>query len=216
MSDNNYRDCPFCGCRGVDSFYSDDTVVCEEGHRYPSLDFRDTEEHTESSSVNTLDVEVKILDERYKDGTFEMPSYANPGDAGLDLIYCGEDIVVLFSGESKVIGTGLSIFIKDPNVMGMIVPKSGRGSKEGLVLSNLVGIMDAPFQAEYMITAWNRNMDETVVYIRPGEKVAQLILVPILRAKLNIVEEFSEVTQRGLGGLGSTGISGTKKSREGG
>lgn len=146
-------------------------------------------------------IDVKILDSRI--GTqFPLPNYATEGSAGLDLRACLEQDLVLQPGETQLIPTGLSIYIADPNLCAVILPRSGLGHKHGIVLGNLVGLIDSDYQGPLMVSAWNRS--QTPFKIEVGDRIAQLVFVPVVQAEFNIVTEFTE-TQRGEGGFGHSG-----------
>lgn len=145
-----------------------------------------------------LPLQIKILNKQA-----ELPEYATSGSAGLDLKACIEDTVLLESGKTILIPTGLAIHISDPSVCAMIMPRSGLGHKHGIVLGNLVGLIDSDYQGELKISCWNRG--ETSYVINPGDRIAQLVLVPVLKAQLELVEEFSGPSTRGENGFGHTG-----------
>jgi dUTP pyrophosphatase len=131
-----------------------------------------------------------------------LPEYSTSGSAGLDLRACIENPLTLEQGETELIPTGLSIFIENPAYAALILPRSGLGHKHGIVLGNLVGLIDSDYQGELMISCWNRSKTEFT--IQQGDRIAQLIIVPVIQTSLNIVEEFNE-TDRGSGGFGSSG-----------
>ncbi|SBT16969.1 Deoxyuridine 5'-triphosphate nucleotidohydrolase [Marinomonas gallaica] len=146
-------------------------------------------------------IQLKILNPKI--GTeLPLPSYATEGSAGLDLRACLDAAVVLEPGQTTLLPTGLAIYIEDQNLAATILPRSGLGHKHGIVLGNLVGLIDSDYQGELMVSCWNRG--QTTFTIEPGERVAQLVLLPVVQAEFNIVEEF-EATDRGTGGFGSTG-----------
>ncbi len=146
-------------------------------------------------------VQLKILDARVGK-MIPLPQYATPGSAGLDLRACIDEPLVLQPGSSTLISTGLAIHIADPHAAAVILPRSGLGHKHGIVLGNLVGLIDADYQGPLMVSVWNRG---TQAYqVEPGERIAQLVIVPILRAQFEVVDEFEE-TKRGAGGFGSSG-----------
>ncbi|MEK9778086.1 MAG: dUTP diphosphatase [Methylophilaceae bacterium] len=149
----------------------------------------------------SLSVDFKILNPLIKE---HLPKYASDGSAGLDLRACIEHVQTLNPGETFLIPTGISIFIKDPNYAGLILPRSGLGHKHGIVLGNLVGLIDSDYQGELLISCWNRG-DKSFL-INPLERVAQLVIVPVAQAKFNLVDDYVE-TERGEGGFGSTGKS---------
>ena len=142
---------------------------------------------------------VKILDERIKE---RMPRYATDGSAGMDLHALLDAPLTLAPGDCELVRTGLSIHIADPGLAGMILPRSGLGHKHGIVLGNLVGLIDSDYQGELMISVWNRGESEFV--LEPGERLAQYVLVPVVQAELVEVSEF-EASQRGEGGFGHSG-----------
>lgn len=149
----------------------------------------------------SLSVDFKILNPLIKE---HLPKYASEGSAGLDLRACIEHVQTLNPGETFLIPTGISIYIKDPNYAGLILPRSGLGHKHGIVLGNLVGLIDSDYQGELLISCWNRG-DKSFL-INPLERVAQLVIVPVTQAKFNLVDDYVE-TERGEGGFGSTGKS---------
>ena len=146
-------------------------------------------------------LQVKVLDSKIGQ-SIPLPHYATQGSAGMDLRACLDAPVTLEPGETKLIGTGLAIYIQDPSLAATILPRSGLGHKHGIVLGNLVGLIDSDYQGELMISTWNRG--QTTFTIEPGERLAQLVLLPVIQAELNIVEDFVE-TDRGAGGFGHTG-----------
>ncbi len=146
-------------------------------------------------------LQVKILDSRI--GTdFPLPSYATQGSAGLDLRACLDTKITLEPGQTELIPTGLAIHIEDPNLCAMILPRSGLGHKHGIVLGNLVGLIDSDYQGQLFVSCWNRG--QTSFVMEPGERIAQLVLVPVVQADFEVVDEFSD-SQRGDGGFGSSG-----------
>ncbi len=146
-------------------------------------------------------IQLKILNPLI--GTkFPLPTYATYGSAGMDLRACIEAPLTIAPGETKLIDTGLAIFIEDTTVAATILPRSGLGHKHGLVLGNLVGLIDSDYQGPLMISCWNRS--DTAYTIEPGERIAQLVVLPIIKAAFDVVDEFEE-SERGDGGFGSTG-----------
>lgn len=146
-------------------------------------------------------IQTQILDSRL--GTeFPLPAYATAGSAGLDLRAMLETSLVLQPGETQLIPTGLAIYIEDPAVAAMILPRSGLGHKHGIVLGNLVGLIDSDYQGQLQVSCWNRS--DSAFTIAPGDRIAQLVLVPILQAQLEITDGFS-ASQRATGGFGHTG-----------
>jgi len=146
-------------------------------------------------------LQVKILDSRI--GTdYPLPSYATSGSAGLDLRACLDGALTLEPGQTELIPTGMAIHIDDPSLCAMILPRSGLGHKHGIVLGNLVGLIDSDYQGQLFVSCWNRGQSSFVV--EPGERIAQLVLVPVVQADFEVVDEFSE-SHRGEGGFGSSG-----------
>jgi dUTP pyrophosphatase len=147
------------------------------------------------------DIQVKILDKRI--GTdYPLPRYETSDSAGMDLRACLDDVLILQPDETRLIPTGIAIHIGDPHLAAVILPRSGLGHKHGIVLGNLVGLIDADYQGPLMISCWNRSQDKYT--IEPGDRIAQLVFLPIARVNLCIVDEFNE-TSRGMGGFGSSG-----------
>lgn len=146
-------------------------------------------------------IQVKVLDPRLGK-EFPMPNYATPGSAGMDLRACLNEPLQLEPGQTKLIPTGLAIHLADAALAATILPRSGLGHKHGIVLGNLVGLIDSDYQGELMISCWNRGHD--VFTIQPGERIAQLVVVPVVQVALDVVESFDE-SQRGEGGFGHTG-----------
>ena len=146
-----------------------------------------------------LTLQVKVLDNRMLD---VLPSYGTPGSAGMDLRACITDPLTIEPGQAELIPTGLSIYIENPNYCAMLLPRSGLGHKQGLVLGNLVGLIDSDYQGPLMVSAWNRS--KQAVVIQPMDRIAQMVIVPVVQAQFQIVDSFTE-TQRGTGGFGSTG-----------
>ena len=146
-----------------------------------------------------MQVDVKILDPRIKK---MMPAYQTAGSAGLDLRAMLNEPLTLQPGETKLIKTGLAIHLADSNYAALILPRSGLGHKHGIVLGNLVGLIDSDYQGELMISTWNRS--QTPFTIEPMERIAQLVIVPVVQMQMNIVQDFG-TSDRGTGGFGSTG-----------
>lgn len=132
------------------------------------------------------------------------PTYATPGSAGMDLCSAESDYVTLSPGQSSLFNTGIAIFIADPNYAGLVLPRSGLGHKHGIVLSNSVGLIDSDYQGQLKVSL--RNTSRDVYNVFPGDKIAQLVIVPVAQVKFSVVEEFSVPTKRGVGGFGSTGV----------
>jgi dUTP pyrophosphatase len=148
-----------------------------------------------------LKVQLKVLDQRIGD-TYSLPKYATDGSAGLDLCACIDQKLNLTAGNTTLIPTGIAVYISDPHYAAMILPRSGLGHKHGIVLGNLVGLIDSDYQGQIMISCWNRG-DKSFTII-PGERIAQLIFVPIIHADFAIVTDFIS-SKRGDGGFGHTG-----------
>jgi dUTP pyrophosphatase len=145
------------------------------------------------------DIEVRVLDPRMAD---RLPAYATPGSAGLDLRACIDGAVVLAPGEARLLSTGIAIHVADPNLAALILPRSGLGHKHGIVLGNLVGLIDSDYQGPLMVSCWNRGTSPFTV--EPFERIAQLVIVPVVQASFRVVDSF-DVSGRGSGGFGSTG-----------
>ena len=146
-------------------------------------------------------VDVKLLDARLAD---QMPAYATPGSAGLDLRACLDSALTLAPNAWQLVPTGMAIHLADPGFAALILPRSGLGHKHGIVLGNLVGLIDSDYQGQLMVSAWNRSA--TAFTIEPMERIAQLVIVPVLQAQFNLVQEFP-ASLRGAGGYGSTGTA---------
>ena len=144
-------------------------------------------------------IEVKVLDPRMAE---QMPRYATPGSAGLDLRACLDSPLVLQPGHSALVPTGLSIHIGDPGLAAMLLPRSGLGHKHGIVLGNLVGLIDSDYQGPLMVSCWNRGL--AAFTVQPMERIAQMVIVPVVQASFRLVDEF-DASHRGEGGFGSTG-----------
>ena len=148
-----------------------------------------------------MKVQVKVLDKRLG-SEWPMPSYATSGSAGLDLRACVDETTLIEPGQTILVKTGLAIYIEDTQFAGLILPRSGLGHKHGIVLGNLVGLIDSDYQGELMVSVWNRS--QTAFTLEPGERLAQYVLVPVVHAEFEQVEEFV-ATERGAGGFGHTG-----------
>ncbi|AVO34960.1 dUTP diphosphatase [Ottowia oryzae] len=146
-----------------------------------------------------MKLDVRILDERLRE---QMPAYATPGSAGLDLRACLAAPLTLAPNAWHLVPTGMAIHLGDPGYAALILPRSGLGHKHGIVLGNLVGLIDSDYQGQLMVSAWNRS--DTAFTIEPMERIAQLVIVPVVQAEFRIVEAFPP-TERGVGGYGSTG-----------
>jgi dUTP pyrophosphatase len=150
---------------------------------------------------HSASIQLKILDPRIGK-EFPLPRYETGDAAGLDLRACIEGALTIQPGETQLIPTGISIYIANPNMAAVILPRSGLGHKHGLVLGNLVGLIDADYQGPLMVSCWNRG--NAAYTMQPGDRIAQLVFLPIVRAEFNVVNEFA-VTERGAGGFGSSG-----------
>ena len=146
-------------------------------------------------------IELKILDPRIGH-EFPLPAYATPGSAGLDLRACLDAPLTLAPGETQLLPTGMAIHIKDPSLCATILPRSGLGHKHGIVLGNLVGLIDSDYQGQLMVSCWNRGAEPFTM--QPGERIAQLVLLPVVQAQFTLVDEFDQ-SERGEGGFGSSG-----------
>lgn len=149
----------------------------------------------------TNKIDLKILDNRIGE-QFPLPAYATEGSAGLDLRACLDEAQVVEPGQTHLIPTGIAIHIGDPNLAATILPRSGLGHKHGIVLGNLVGLIDSDYQGQLMVSVWNRGQDTFT--IEPGDRIAQLVFVPVVQAEFNIVSDFDS-TERGEGGFGHSG-----------
>lgn len=149
----------------------------------------------------TTKVQVKILDERIRD-EFGLPHYATSGSAGLDLRACIDAPLNLAAGETQLIPSGIAIYIDNASLAAVLLPRSGMGHKHGIVLGNLVGLIDSDYQGQVFISCWNRGQSEFT--IEPGDRIAQMVFVPVVQATFDVVDDFVE-TQRGGGGFGHTG-----------
>jgi dUTP pyrophosphatase len=148
-----------------------------------------------------MKIDVKIMDSRMAD---QLPAYATPGSAGLDLRACLSEPLTLQPNAWQLVPTGIAIYLADPNFAAIILPRSGLGHKHGIVLGNLVGLIDSDYQGQLMVSAWNRS--DVAFTIEPMERIAQLVIVPVVQAQFNVVAEFP-ASARGEGGYGSTGKS---------
>ena len=147
-----------------------------------------------------MKLDVKVMDERLRS---MLPNYATSGSAGLDLRACLDAPLTLQPNAWQLVPTGMAIHLKDPNFAALILPRSGLGHKHGIVLGNLVGLIDSDYQGQLMVSAWNRS--DVAFTIEPMERIAQLVIVPVVQAQFNLVDEFEATTERGAGGYGSTG-----------
>ncbi|WP_300648813.1 dUTP diphosphatase [Hydrogenophaga sp.] len=147
-------------------------------------------------------IDVKVLDPRMAD---QLPAYATGGSAGLDLRACLDAPLTLAPNAWQLVPTGLAIHLADPGFAAMILPRSGLGHKHGIVLGNLVGLIDSDYQGQLMVSAWNRS--GVPFTIEPMERIAQMVIVPVVQAQFNVVDDFGSASERGAGGYGSTGRS---------
>ena len=147
-----------------------------------------------------MNIDLKIVDPRMAD---HLPAYATPGSAGLDLRACLDAPLTLQPNAWQLVPTGIAVHLKDPAYAAMLLPRSGLGHKHGIVLGNLVGLIDSDYQGQLMVSAWNRS--DVAFTIEPMERIAQLVIVPVLQAEFRIVDEFAQASERGEGGYGSTG-----------
>ena len=146
-----------------------------------------------------MQIDLKIIDPRL---TGQLPAYATPGSAGLDLRACLDAPLTLEPNAWQLVPTGIAIYLRDPSYAALILPRSGLGHKHGIVLGNLVGLIDSDYQGQLMVSAWNRS--DTAFTVAPMERIAQLVIVPVVQAQFNVVTEFP-ASVRGEGGYGSTG-----------
>ena len=155
----------------------------------------------ETTARHTL--QVRVLDPRIGN-EFPLPHYATTGSAGLDLRACLDAPLTLAPGQTELIPTGIAIHLEDPGYAAMLLPRSGLGHKHGIVLGNLVGLIDSDYQGQVMVSCWNRG--QAAFTIAPGERIAQMVVVPVVQVELEVVEQFTE-SRRGAGGFGSSGTS---------
>jgi dUTP pyrophosphatase len=165
------------------------------------MTLRDTraQEHSIAAGGGMRSLDVKILDARLRN---HLPAYATPGAAGLDLRACVPVPLTLEPGQTELVPTGIAIHLDDPGLAAIILPRSGLGHKHGIVLGNLVGLIDSDYQGQIFVSTWNRGRATFV--IEPLERLAQLVIVPVVQVRMNVVEEFAP-SERGAGGFGSTG-----------
>ena len=155
---------------------------------------------TPNAGTSHMQTDVKVLDPRMAD---QLPAYATAGSAGLDLRACLDAPLTLAPNAWQLVPTGLAIHLADPGYAAMILPRSGLGHKHGIVLGNLVGLIDSDYQGQLMVSAWNRS--DVAFTIEPMERIAQMVIVPVVQARFNLVSEFAQASERGAGGYGSTG-----------
>ncbi len=146
-------------------------------------------------------IQLKILDQRLGND-FPLPSYATDGSAGLDLRACVEQTTTIQPGETQLIPTGMAIHVADPSLAAVLLPRSGLGHKHGIVLGNLVGLIDSDYQGQVYVSCWNRGTDSFT--IEPGDRIAQMVIVPVVQVQFEVVDEF-DASHRGAGGFGSSG-----------
>ncbi len=147
-----------------------------------------------------MELELKILDERIRQ---HMPAYATSGSAGLDLRACIAQPLVLQPRAWQLVPTGMAVHLRDPGYAALLLPRSGLGHKHGIVLGNLVGLIDSDYQGELMVSVWNRS--DTAFTVEPLERIAQMVIVPVVQAQFRVVDEFATSSERATGGYGSTG-----------
>jgi dUTP pyrophosphatase len=147
-----------------------------------------------------MNIDLKIIDSRM---AAQLPAYATPGSAGLDLRACLDEPLTLQPNAWQLVPTGIAVHLKDPGYAAMLLPRSGLGHKHGIVLGNLVGLIDSDYQGQLMVSAWNRS--DVAFTIEPMERIAQMVILPVVQATFNLVNEFDVPSQRGEGGYGSTG-----------
>jgi len=152
--------------------------------------------------MNSVNVETKIVNPLIGEA-IPLPSYATDGSAAIDLRACLKEQIGIQPGETVLVGSGIAINIKDSNIVGIIVPRSGLGIKKGIVLANTMGVIDSDYQGEIKIGLFNRGQNQYLV--KPGERICQMLFMPVIKATLKLVQEFSNATYRGSGGLGHTG-----------
>ncbi|MCH1518166.1 MAG: dUTP diphosphatase [Flavobacteriaceae bacterium] len=146
-------------------------------------------------------IDLKIIDSRIGD-TFEMPDYQTTGSAGIDLLACIEETLTIEPGQTELIPSGIAVYIRDPSLAAVLLPRSGLGHKKGLVLGNLVGLIDSDYQGQVFISCWNRGKENCL--IEPGMRLAQMVFLPVEQVNFNLVSSFDE-SDRGEGGFGHTG-----------
>jgi dUTP pyrophosphatase len=151
-------------------------------------------------TASSIQVDIRVLDERAGQ---DLPTYATGGSAGLDLRACIDAPLTIAPGQAVTIATGLAMHLADPSLCAMILPRSGLGTKHGIVLGNLVGLIDSDYQGPLMVSCWNRG--QVAYTVQPMERIAQMVVVPVVKAQFRRVEAFGEVSERGVGGFGSTG-----------
>ena len=152
-------------------------------------------------SPNRKIIDLKVLDKRIGD-TFDIPDYQTSGSAGIDLLACLDEPLTIQPGDTELIPSGIAVYIRDPSLAAVLLPRSGLGHKKGLVLGNLVGLIDSDYQGQVFISCWNRGKESCV--IEPGMRLAQMVFLPIQQVNFNLVESFEE-SDRGEGGFGHTG-----------
>ena len=147
-----------------------------------------------------MNIDLKIIDARMAE---QLPAYATSGSAGLDLRACLDAPLTLQPNAWQLVPTGIAVHLKDPGYAAMLLPRSGLGHKHGIVLGNLVGLIDSDYQGQLMVSAWNRS--DVAFTIEPMDRIAQMVIVPVVQARWRVVEAFADATERGAGGYGSTG-----------
>lgn len=152
-------------------------------------------------------IQIKLIDKRLGD-TLPLPSYATDGSAGLDICACLDEPLLLTPGSTQLIPAGFAIHLEDPAYAAVLLPRSGLGHKHGIVLGNLTGLIDSDYQGQIFVSCWNRGQEDFT--INPGDRIAQMVIVPVVQAAFEFVNEFVE-SDRGAGGFGHTGVSGNKQ-----
>lgn len=158
----------------------------------------------DAMTISIHDIQLKILNPKIgQDPNFPLPSRVTQGSAGIDLRACIDEPLLIKAGQTQLVGTGIAIYIANADYAGLILPRSGLGHKRGIVLGNLVGLIDADYQGELMVSVWNRSQEDFV--LQPAERMAQYVVVPIARPSFQVVEEFTQISERGTGGFGHSG-----------
>ncbi len=154
-----------------------------------------------NKKADPINIDVRVLDSRIGN-EFDMPDYQTPGSAGIDLLACLDAPLTLHPGDTELIPSGMAVYIRDPSIAAVLLPRSGLGHKKGLVLGNLVGLIDSDYQGQVFISCWNRGKENCVV--EPGMRLAQMVFLPVQQVNFNLVDSFDE-SDRGEGGFGHTG-----------
>ena len=154
-----------------------------------------------NKKADPINIDVRVLDSRIGN-EFDMPDYQTPGSAGIDLLACLDAPLTLHPGDTELIPSGMAVYIRDPSIAAVLLPRSGLGHKKGLVLGNLVGLIDSDYQGQVFISCWNRGKENCV--IEPGMRLAQMVFLPVQQVNFNLVDSFDQ-SDRGEGGFGHTG-----------